>query len=183
MVVVIVILFLIILTLLAYIWWLYIAYVLVCEQSTSESNPAIMDNPSVVGLSRSVMLEQVIQHTEKPSAAIPSEEMDDAFLNNEFEREYYDKEKREIPEEEQSEVIDTESTSTIQEDMQIQKTLCADYEQILSTATKVAHNEPLDINDAETLRKLEGTDIVAKLEQAMPTYQAIISARLAELEY
>lgn len=179
-----IVLLLIILILLVFIRWLYIAYVLTSEQSTIELSPATTANPSVVGLSRSVMLEPVIQHPEKPSsAAVPAEEMDNAFMNNEFEQDYYDKKEREIPEEEQSEVIDTEGTSAIKEDIQIQKTLCADYEQILSAATKVAHNEPLDINDAETLRKLEGTDLAAKLEQAMPTYQAIVSARIAELEY
>lgn len=177
------ILILIILILLAYIWWLYNAYVLVSEQPTSEPTPTIKDNLSVVGSSKSVMLESVIQSTDKPSPAVPAEEIDNAFMNNEFEREFYDKEEGTIPEEEQREVIDTESTSAIQEDIQIQKSLCADYEQILSTATKVAHNAPLDINDAETLRKLEGTDLAMKLEQAMPTYQAIVSAKLAELEY
>ncbi len=180
---VVIVLLLIILILLLFIRWLYIAYVLTSEQSTSEFSPTATVNPSIVGVSRSVMLEPVIQHTEKPSAAVPAEEMDSAFMNNEFEQDYDDEKEREIPEEEQNEVIETEGASAIQEDIQIQKRLCADYEQILSAATKVAHNAPLDINDVETLRKLEGTDIAAKLEQAMPTYQAIVSAKLAELEY
>ncbi len=178
------ILLLIIAILLAFIVWLYKAYILVDPSVGNEdiSKSAIPSHNSIVGKTRSVMLTPPKPKL-KVSTESQFEDIESIFMNNEFEEEHIESQNNRIPQEEQDEVIDTDSNVESHENVELQENICIDYEQILTSTTKAVRNEPLDINDAETLRKLEGTDITVKLEQAMPTYQAIVSARLAELEY
>lgn len=181
------ILLLIIAILLAFIVWLYKEFILISPPSVDERKPEPTTSPkrdSIVGSSRSVVLKPPPPKPKKKHPAqMPPEEVERAFLDNDFEEEHDDTSPiNDIPEEERTEVVDTERRVENSEDVKLQRSICLDYEQILTSTTKVVRNEPLDINDAETLRKLENTDIGAKIKQAMPTYQAIVAAKLAEVE-
>ncbi len=180
-------LLLIIILLVGYIIWVFTKFFEIVPKSHREvtTTPAptceVKPKPSssVVGSTTYTPLKPP---TPKPKRQIPKEEIDDAFMNNEFEQEYDNEPPPfEPPVEEQSEVIDTEDVGNYEQE-QIQRTLCIDYEQISASARKVIRGEPLDIKDAETLLKERGTELDRRMNQAIADYQLIISARLAKTD-
>ena len=137
---------------------------------------------SVVG---TTVFEPLKAPAPKPKKIVPREEIESAFLNNEFEEEH-DPEPEvptKLPDDVDGEVVDTDNASSegeenagIEEQIQIQSTICTDYEQINTSIKKLVRNEPLDINDAETLQALANTSIGDKIKEKMPEYLLIVQA-------
>ena len=157
------------------------------EDSALATEPAENMQNTIIG--------QTLSKPLKPSLKTPKviapEELEDVFLNNEFEEEYLsetkDVKELELPKEEQTEVLNTQGTNNSdvddKENEQIQKNICMDYDQMLNSTRKLIRNEALDIADAETLDKLEGTDIATQLEKVMPNYLYRVREALAKTSY
>lgn len=125
-----------------------------------------------------------------PAAQIGKRDLDDAFIHTEFSSEFTDDESNsddddaeDISEAEKREVLNIEGRDAHIENEQLQRKQCLDYSQISDCVRKVARNETLNIEDDETMRKLEGTDIDLKLKELLPTYRAIVAERLANAKY
>ena len=190
---VIAILIVIILLLISFIGWLFKELFIIVPKDSELAKgdtpkqvqePKALNENSIVGLTRSVPL---VATSPKPKVAhkaqLPPEEIEDAFLHVEFNAEYIEAVEEAVPEEESTDVIDTQEHIGVNENVEIDRRLCMDYEQISTSIRKIASGEQLNIEDAETLQKLESTGIDAKLKQLLPSYQAVVAERLSQFNY
>ena len=137
-------------------------------------------NNSIVGVTKSVpLVASPPKPKALPKAQLPPEEVEDAFLHVEFGTEYTESNDEELPEDELKEVIDTQEQIGFEDNIKIDRKLCIDYDQMTTSVRKVTRGERLDIEDDETMQKLEGTDIDTKLQQLLPAYRALVAERLS----
>ena len=186
---VITILIIVIALLLCFIGWMFKEFFIIVPkgeelikdiESKPTPEPKTTTSSSIVGITKSVPLVTPPPKPKAvPKAQLPPEEVEDAFLHVEFSTEYVELNEDEIPEEEQTEVVDTEEQIGFEENIKIDRKLCIDYNQMATSVRKVTRGEQLSIEDAEALQKLVGTDIDTKLQQLLPTYQAIVAERLS----
>lgn len=156
------------------------------SKSKPTSKPAEKSNSSIVGKTKSRPLQR---SSPKPKvvnkAQVPPEEIENTFNHLEIKAEYREPSETEstIPSEEQSEVIDTgDDINSDPDNEQLQKSICLDYHQMDSTTKKIVRNIPLDITDAETMRKLEGTEVLKQMERAMPQKLNIVREYISKVE-
>lgn len=146
-------------------------------------NTPQVSKSSIIGKSKNKTLKPI----PKGQKVVATEDLNDIFLNNEFEEEYFEtNDINNSPKDEIAEVliIDKEgNTETIEENRQLEKTSCLDYGQLLNTTRKIINDAPLDIDDAQTISKLEGTSIASQLEKAMPNYLLKVRQALAQIDY
>ena len=191
---VITILIIVIALLLCFIGWMFKEFFIIVPrgeelikdiESKPIPEPKTTTSSSIVGITKSVPLVAPPPKPKAvPKAQLPPEEVEDAFLHVEFSTEYVEPNEEEIPEEEipeeeQTEVVDTEEQIGLEENIKIDRKLCIDYNQMVTSVRKVTRGEQLSIENAEALQKLVGTDIDTKLQQLLPTYQAIVAERLS----
>ena len=190
------ILLMIIALLVGFIVWILKEFFIIMPKVDNETTLTINSKPadiektvvninSVVGETNYVPL---VTPTIVSKKVVPSEEIEDVFLNNEFEREYPTEApiSTELPKEEQTEVIETDNIEVdveFNDNLEIQKATCYDYFQIDNAIHNVVHNKPLSIEDARALNSLEGTDISTQLLTKYPSYMQTAIQALANIEH
>ena len=183
------ILIIVIILLLCFIGWMFKEFFIIVPrgeelikvvESKPTPKPKVETRNSIVGVTKSVPLVAPPPKPKAlPKAQLPPEEVEDAFFHVEFGTEYTESNDDEIPEDELKEVIDTQEQIGFEDNIKIDRKLCIDYNQMTTSVRKVTRGERLDIEDDETMQKLEGTDIDTALQQLLPAYRALIAERLS----
>ena len=183
------ILIIVIILLLCFIGWMFKEFFIIVPrgeelikdlESKPTPKPKVETRNSIVGVTKSVpLVASPPKPKAVPKAQLPPEEVEDAFLHVEFGTEYTESNDDEMPEDELKEVIDTQEQIGFEDNIKIDRKLCIDYDQMTTSVRKVTRGERLNIEDDETMQKLEGTDIDAKLQQLLPAYRALVAERLS----
>ncbi len=139
---------------------------------------------SVVG---TTAYEPLTSPSSKYKKVVPPEEIESVFMNNEFEEEHNTEPEMatELPEDEKSEVIDSNTPndmSVVAENESIQKQVCFDYNQIDTAITNAVRNKPLSEEDSMVLAGLEGTSIALQLLERYPSFARIAIEALSKID-
>lgn len=160
------ILIIIICALVGFIIWAF-KEIVSAPNHKDQPKPIKSDSTSVMGATKSIALIAKPKEQEKHTARVAQEDIDDLFngspeLDIDVEEEHDEQEGIE----DRDDVINTQGEA-IEEDREIQRVTCLDYQQIESSAKSVIRGKAISSDSKHTLQQMEGTALFEQLTKAI----------------
>lgn len=128
--------------------------------------PIKSDNTSVMGATKSIALIAKPKEQEKHTARVAQEDIDDLFNSPELDIDVEEEHDEQEEIEDKDDVIKTQGEA-IEEDQEIQRVTCLDYQQIESSAKSVIRGKAISSDSKHALQQMEGTALFEQLTKAI----------------
>ena len=188
---IILMLLIIVTVLLVFLLWVFTEIVITphthskVEQGISAKDEVMDDEGSIMGSTNYV--EQKRPSSRIPSPQIPKEKIADAFTSDPYldtittDSLIDDEQEHVEPPEDVNDVISDSKLpdmQAIEEDMEISKTSCQDFNQLFGVAVNIARGNTLTEENKHSLEQLEGTELFESMYNALPEQMQRVRAVL-----